>query len=137
MFKFREEHGLSRSSSYTRRDEVDLSVVNNVHMEVTIGGEREITSGDDCMNGIEPLEQDAGVQRTLLGTFYIDNLINDPKRVHYYTSFEYYDHFMLFYHCLGPAVHKLNYQCQSLSLSKRSAFSHSYKVPSSKRGFGT
>lgn len=95
---------------------MDFSVVNNVQMEVTIGGEREITSGDDdCMDGIEPLEQDAGVQCTLLGTFSIDNLINDPKRVHYYTSFQDYNHFMLFYHCLGPAVHELNYQCQSLS----------------------
>lgn len=80
---------------------MDFSVVNNVQMEVTIGGEREITSGDDdCMDGIEPLEQDAGVQCTLLGTFSIDNLINDPKRVHYYTSFQDYNHFMLFYHSL-------------------------------------
>lgn len=95
---------------------MDLSVVNNVQIEVTIGGEREITSGDDdCMDGIEPLKQDAGVQRILFGTFYIDNLINDPKRVHHYTSFQDYNHFMLFYHCLGLAVHKLNYQCQSLS----------------------
>jgi len=113
---------------------VDLSFVNNVQMEVTIGGEREITSGDDnCMDGIDPLEQDARVQCTLLGTFSIDNVINDPKRVHYYTSFQDYDHCMLFYYCLGPAVHELNYQCQSLS--KRSAFSHSYKAPLSKRGF--
>lgn len=53
---------------------MDFSVVNNVQMEVTIGGEREITSrDDDCMDGIEPLEQDAGVQCTLLGTFSIDS----------------------------------------------------------------
>jgi hypothetical protein len=65
-------------------------------------------------DGIEPLQMDKGEQCSLIGTFCIDSCINDPERVKFYTSFENYNHFMLFFNCLGPAVLELNYQCLSL-----------------------
>ena len=66
------------------------------------------------VDGIEPLHMDKGEQCSLIGTFCIVSCINDPKSVKLYTSFENYNHFMLFFNCLGPAVLELNYQCLSL-----------------------
>ncbi|XP_046543594.1 uncharacterized protein LOC124253791 [Haliotis rubra] len=59
--------------------------------------------------------QDEQVQCNLLGKYSIDMYINNSKAVHYYTGFQNYDHFMYFFHSLGPAAYELNYQCVSLS----------------------
>lgn len=114
LFLFRES-STPRSSKYSRRDDVDLSVVNNVQLEVEVGNEAEVKENFDDLDGIEPMQQEMGVHCTLLGRFSIENLENDPKRVQYYTSFRDYEHFMLFFNCLGPAVTELNYQCLSLT----------------------
>ncbi|CAC5380160.1 unnamed protein product [Mytilus coruscus] len=109
------ESSTPRSSKYSRRDDVDSSVVNNVQLEVEVGNEAEVKQECDDLGGIEPMHQEMGVQCPILGRFSIENLVNDPKRIQYYTSFRDYDHFMLFFNCLGPAVNELNYQCLSLT----------------------
>ncbi|CAC5392327.1 unnamed protein product [Mytilus coruscus] len=109
------ESSTPRSSKYSRRDDVDSSVVNNVQLEVEVGNEAEVKEECDDLDGIEPMHQEMGVQCTILGRFSIENLVNDPKRIQYYTSFRDCDHFMLFFNCLGPAVNELNYQCLSLT----------------------
>ncbi|XP_071171650.1 uncharacterized protein [Mytilus edulis] len=114
LFLFRESSS-PRSSKYSRRDDVDLSVVNNVQFEVAVDNEAEVKEKFDDLDGIEPMQQEMGVHCTLLGRFSIENLENDPKRVQCYTSFRDYEHFMLFFNCLGPAVTELNYQCLSLT----------------------
>ncbi|CAC5386363.1 unnamed protein product [Mytilus coruscus] len=108
LFLFRES-STPRSSKYSRRDDVDSSVVNNVQLEVEVGNEAEVKQECDDLGGIEPMHQEMGVQCTILGRFSIENMVNDPKRIQYYTSFRDYDHFMLFFNCLGPAVNELNY----------------------------
>jgi hypothetical protein len=45
----------------------------------------------------------------------IDNLQTNPKMVKYYTGFESYDHFMMFFQILGAAAHDLNVKCTLLS----------------------
>ncbi|CAG2252655.1 unnamed protein product [Mytilus edulis] len=107
------ESSAPRTSKYNRLDNVDLRVVNTVQVEV--GNEAEVKEESDDLDGIEPMQQEMGVHCTLLGRFSIENLENDPKRVQYYTSFRDYEHFMLFFNCLGPAVNELNYQCLSLT----------------------
>ena len=115
IFTFRKDTAPSRTSRYTpRHDIVDNSVVDDVQMEVVIGEESGNESSDEMVDGIEPLQMDKGEQCSLIGTFCIDSFINDHKRVKLYTSFENYNHFMLFFNCLGPAVLELNCQCLSL-----------------------
>lgn len=57
----------------------------------------------------------------VLGYFSIEKLKSHPKKVQYYTSFQDYDHFMFFYHCLGPAVNHLSYK-SSLIMPKDELF---------------
>jgi len=71
-------------------------VGNNVQNEFTIGIEK-VEQDDEGIDGIEPIAHDIGVQCHLLGKFSIENLVQDPKRVQYYTGgFDDYNHFMFF-----------------------------------------
>ena len=38
-----------------------------------------------------------------------------PKKIHFFTSFDDYEHFTCFYYCLGPVVNELNHQFSSLA----------------------
>lgn len=46
--------------------------------------------------------------------FSIFNFETNPKLVTYYTGFNDFDHFMVFFHCLGPCVYELRYKCTSI-----------------------
>ena len=46
----------------------------------------------------------------------LEMLRDKPVNIKYYTGFQDYDHFMYFFHCLGPATNYLNYKSQSLSV---------------------
>ena len=71
-------------------------MVDDVQMEVVIGEESGNKSSYEMVDGIKPLQMDKE-QCSLIGTFCIDSFINDPIRVKLYTSFENYNHFMLFF----------------------------------------
>ncbi|CAC5401111.1 unnamed protein product [Mytilus coruscus] len=60
------ESSTPRSSKYSRRDDVDSSVVNNVQLEVEVGNEAEVKQECDDLGGIEPMHQEMGVQCTIL-----------------------------------------------------------------------
>ena len=41
----------------------------------------------------------------------IDNFRLDDKTINYYTGFDDFDHYMMFFYCLGPAAYELHYKC--------------------------
>lgn len=43
--------------------------------------------------------------------FSVDSFCFDDKSINYYTGFDDYDHFMLFFSCFRPAAYELKYQC--------------------------
>ena len=47
--------------------------------------------------------------------FCVEMFVNNKRAIEYYTGFQDYDHFKLFFNILGPAVNHLNYQCKLLS----------------------
>ena len=63
---------------------------------------------------------ETSVQSELLpataGAFRIQCFENNPAVISYYTGFNDYEHFMLFYQILGPAVYHLRYKCVMLDL---------------------
>ena len=66
----------------------------------------------------EDTNSSIGVQCSLLtdrsGSFSIDNFQNNDKAIKYYTGFDDYEQFMVFFHVLGPAAYHLNLQCATI-----------------------
>lgn len=58
--------------------------------------------------------QDNSTQCDLNGKYSIENFINNPNAIVYYTGFKNYDHFMYLFNCLGPAALELKFQCSLL-----------------------
>ncbi|XP_069119303.1 uncharacterized protein, partial [Argopecten irradians] len=56
-----------------------------------------------------------GTQCNFLGDCSIQNYMNNPKGVQYWTGFSDFNHFMFVFRCLGPAANDLSYKCTSLS----------------------
>lgn len=53
----------------------------------------------------------------MTGAAYIslDHIKDDKNAIHYFTGFHDFEHFMMLYRCLGPAVDDLKYKCAILS----------------------
>ena len=120
VFIFKEEVSPRPKNKYSSRDQVDKSVVENVQLEVDVPcnvDENDRASNDDDDLGIYPLTADQAVQCSLLNDdrCSIEKLAAYPKKIHFFTSFDDYEHFMCFYYCLGPAVNELNHQFSSLA----------------------
>ena len=47
--------------------------------------------------------------------FGVEKFQTHPSAIHYYTGFEDFEHFMFFFHCLGPASYDLNFKCKVLT----------------------
>ena len=66
----------------------------------------------------EVTDYSIGVQCSLLtercGSFSIDNFQNNDKAIKYYTRFDDYEQFMVFFHVFGPAAYHLNLQCATI-----------------------
>lgn len=62
----------------------------------------------------KPSSKEVEIQCELLGRHSIEDYINKPKSVLFYTGFNSYEHFMLLFQILGPAAYELNYKCSSL-----------------------
>ncbi|CAC5368841.1 unnamed protein product [Mytilus coruscus] len=71
--------------------------------------EKPITVDDVSSN-------DQGIQCDIpsFGKFSIESFKFDDKLINYYTGFDDYDHFMIFFHCLGQAAYELQYHCSLL-----------------------
>lgn len=59
-------------------------------------------------------QHDQGIQCELLSKFSVENFHDNPKAIQYYTGFTDFNHFMFFFHCLGPAAFNRNNQFSSL-----------------------
>ena len=69
---------------------MDISVIDNIQSEIIVDVEE--CNIDDDLDGIEPLEQETGIQCFLVEKYSIENLMNYSKRIYYYTGFQDYDH---------------------------------------------
>lgn len=62
-----------------------------------------------------PLNFDASTQRQLLTDkhvqYSIEKFVTNAKAIQYYTGFDDYDHFMMFFTVLGEAAFHLKYEC--------------------------
>ena len=110
VFGFKPKEASTRRSKYTERDAATLVDISNVQNEVTVSSEIQPEEEEEL-----GIEEEQEPRCAILGNFSIDSIRHEPKKVQYYTSFKDYDHFMFFYHCLGPAVDHLTYKSQSLS----------------------
>ena len=88
--------------------------------EVVIGGESDQNSScqqDTCsQQSITPSYSDLAVQCKIetLGKFSIEHFRSNSRMIYYYTGFNSFEHFNLFFNILGPAVNELNYKCSLL-----------------------
>lgn len=112
VFSFRPE-GKSIPTKRCRDRESSTIGINNVQNEVIVSCEIPV---EEDLNNLCENESPEESKCPILGSFSIEQLKFDPKKVKYYTSFKDYDHFMFFYHCLGPAVNHLSYKSCALSL---------------------
>lgn len=84
-------------------------VVESVKEEVSVDCESdEIDENGQCDQSVQ-CDFDKSTRSS------IEKVQNNPKMVKYYTGFENYDHFMMFFQILGPAAHDLNFKCNLLS----------------------
>ena len=63
----------------------------------------------------EPVHKEVQCSMQILGTFSIEHFQNNSRMVQYYTGFNNYEHFQLFFNVLGPAAYNLKYNCQLLT----------------------
>ncbi|XP_048242560.1 uncharacterized protein LOC124133758 [Haliotis rufescens] len=99
-----------------REEEANIAILNvSSEVEIGIGEDCAITSPSSLNEPLETCQSDSqSTQCSLLGSCSIETYINNPKAVLYFAGFQDYDHFMFFFHSLGPAVFELNYQCELL-----------------------
>ncbi|XP_062587873.1 uncharacterized protein LOC134249552 [Saccostrea cucullata] len=90
-------------------------VVNEVVVESA--QEVSVDCKSECIKSDENKLQDQSVQCDIgkNNRFSIEKLQSNDKMVKYYTGFENYDHFMMFFQVLGPAAHDLNLKSNLLS----------------------
>ncbi|XP_063436834.1 uncharacterized protein LOC134718270 [Mytilus trossulus] len=74
--------------------------------------EKPIITVDD----VSSRSKNQGIQCDIpsFGTFSIKSFKFNDKLINYYTGFDDYDHFMIFFHCLGQAAYELQYKCSLL-----------------------
>ncbi|XP_033725364.1 uncharacterized protein LOC117315325 [Pecten maximus] len=113
----------ARSERQKRREDIvtpsDVVPTPSVGDSVIIESEPEImintqhVENDQCQSF-----SDMSVQCEIQGGrqgYSIENYRSCPKMLKYYTGFEDYDHFMLFFNILGPAAHDLQFKSSVLS----------------------
>ncbi|XP_062567690.1 uncharacterized protein LOC134229923 [Saccostrea cucullata] len=78
--------------------------------------EPEVPVDCDDYQDQERVLQDQGIQCEIptFGKLSVESLMNNDKIINFYTGFQDYNHFMMFFHCLGPSVGELTYQCSLL-----------------------
>ena len=83
--------------------------IENIAQEVEVVSEEPLIK----LCKTEDTDSSIGVQYSLLtercGSFSIDNF-----QIKYYTRFDYYEQFVVFFHVFGPAAYHLNLQCATI-----------------------
>lgn len=92
-------------------DSIDIEECLNVAAYECVETPSENTS-DDSNEDDEyiPIFADNSCQTTALPRFSIENFVNDPAAVHFYTGLENYEQFQFVLSTLGPAAYHLQYQ---------------------------
>lgn len=107
-----EQQGKSEQLSEHCFTEMDIPV----QEDITIGcNENQLTEPKESQPE-PPMYTDKKAQCTIetLGKYSIKHFRFNNKMVQYYTGFNSFEHFQLFFHSLGPAVSELNYKCSVL-----------------------
>ena len=104
----------SRSSEVKCDISEDLAVGDCAVNEVVVECVEEVSVDCDVDDISEQCDQSVQCDIDIGNKWSIDNLQTNPKMVKYYTGFESYDHFMMFFQILGAAAHDLNVKCNLL-----------------------
>ncbi|XP_013391522.1 uncharacterized protein LOC106159689 [Lingula anatina] len=100
-------------------ENVPVPDIGNEEVIVTEPGEiSDAVEAEEIVKAEEPVQ--AGVQCSILtdaGSKYsVQQFVDNPDAIMYYTGFENYEHFTFFLKVLGPAAYSLNYESKSLSV---------------------
>ena len=90
----------------------------NLESEVTINTEEAVH--EESESDVEkPILTSTSAQCTILmdadAPYDIESYQTKPKALQYYTGFDSYEHFMLFFSILGPAAHELRYKPEGIN----------------------
>lgn len=108
IFPFRTSPQVSTSRServQSRSQKEAARPLNNVQYEIEVNSD-EIVKNIEIDNVVNCGVDSEEVQGTLLCSkqYSIENFENNADAVQYYTGFDTYEHFMMVFHCLGPAA---------------------------------
>ena len=87
--------------------------------------EKQTSFEQDCLNSEKGVQVSMemrsvgtstnGIKMPYQSQMSIESFKDKPDAILFYTGFKNYEHFGFFYHCLEPAIHRLNYKCPKLS----------------------
>lgn len=109
----------SRQPPSTSLRDVTLDDDIDIQHEVEISTDSEYISVNNAEQEApeykEPVHKEVQCSMQILGTFSIEHFQTNNRMVQYYTGFNNYSHFQLFFNILGPAVYELKYNCHLLT----------------------
>lgn len=85
----------------------------DIQYETEVETTKDTVDLDDEELEVTCIYKNQGVQCEipLFGKFSIDCFVEDDKFINYYTGFQNYDHFLMFFDCLGPSAYELDFKC--------------------------
>ena len=96
--------------------EIDMNIMDVAQEEIVETTAVPISMEMESSDVSEVTYEHAEVQCDIVShNFTIQKFIFTPEAIRFYTSFEHYDHFKLFFDILGPASYHLDYSCSTLS----------------------
>lgn len=99
----------SRSERVQRRSQKESACpLDSVQYEIEVTSD-EVVENIEIDHVVNCVVDSKEIQCTLLCSIQcsIENYQNIAEAVKYYTCFDTYEHFMMFFHCLGPAAYDL------------------------------
>ncbi|XP_062614463.1 uncharacterized protein LOC134276200 isoform X1 [Saccostrea cucullata] len=106
----------NQEKTATHPDEPCVMEMSTVQEEVTIDtSESQLLEPERTQaEPVPPTERAVQCAIETFGKYSIQHFQFNSKMIQYYTGFNNFDHFQLFFHSLGPAVNELNYKCNLL-----------------------
>lgn len=118
IFSFRTspQVSTSRSERVRRRSQKEAACpLDNVQFENEVSSD-EVVENIEIDHVVNCFVDSKEIQCTLLCSKQcsIENYQNNAEAVQYYTGFDTYEHFVMFFHCVGPAAFEMDYHGASL-----------------------
>ncbi|XP_071138862.1 putative nuclease HARBI1 [Mytilus edulis] len=112
-----------RAKRFKSRSDASLAIpllINDDSIDVQYETEIETTKEaqeSSIINVIESSQKSKNIQCDIpsFGKFSIESFKEDNKIINYYTGFQDFDHYMMFFHCLGPSAFELEFKCTLLN----------------------